>query len=71
VQADSNSYLKINKKSSKEVSELIKSVQDKDKQKPISKKLVKNTNNSNELNSDQVNLKIKFNLKDKKVNLSK
>ena len=63
--------LQLNKKDSNELSQLLKNIQDKDKQKPISQKLVKNINNSNELNSDQADLKIKFNLKDRKVNLSK
>lgn len=61
--------LKINQKSTTNFSKTLQNLDRLDPQKPKSQKLTKDKNNPNELISDQNNLQIKFNLKDKKVKL--
>lgn len=67
--ANNQPETKINRKPSKEISNIIEKTKKFDPQKPISQKLSKNVKDNNELTSDQKDLKIKFNLKNKKVKL--
>jgi|GEM_PF-3730616 len=62
------SDLKTNSKPKHKISSIIEKTTKFDPQKPISQKLNKNPKDTNELNSDQKDLKIKFNLKNKKQN---
>ena len=60
TQAFDKSELKFNQKSKNEINQILQNVKDKDPQRPISKKLVKNINNSNEINSEQEKWKMNF-----------
>jgi hypothetical protein len=65
--------LKINQKNQSEIQKLLKNIQEKDPQKVISQKLKQlklNKSDQNELISEQSdNFQIKFNLKDKKIQI--
>ena len=57
-------------RSQSEIQKVLKNIQEKDPQKPISQKLKVNKNNENELISEQSdNFQIKFELQNKKINL--
>ena len=64
-----SSEIKTNRKSKQETTEIINKISKHDPQKPQTQKLSKNVKDNNELTSDQKDLKIKFNLKNKKVKL--
>ena len=68
--AQDSKDLKINQKSQKDTSKILDNLKQKDPQKLESQKLERNKNDQNELNSDQKDLKVKFDLKNKKVKLS-
>jgi hypothetical protein len=68
--AQDSKDLKINQKSQKDTSKILDNLKQKDPQKLESQKLERNRNDQNELNSDQKDLKVKFDLKNKKVKLS-
>ena len=62
--------LRTNKRNKEETSKILRNLKEKDPQKVISQNLEKNSKDNNELNSSQGdNLQVKFNLRDKKINL--
>lgn len=71
IKANEKLDLRLNKRSSNQTKQLLENIKDKDKQKPVSRKLTKNNNDNNQLKSDQKNIKLDFNLKEKNVKVSK
>lgn len=65
----SSSNVKIDQRSTQQTRDIIQKISKNDPQKPESQKLTKNPKDKNEITSEQNNLKVKFNLKSKKIKL--